>query len=183
MWCSGRRPRTRGITGEGITIAIVDTGIDISHPDLIDAVTPEGKSFVVGASPFPTQGSPTSQGHGTAVSGVIAAACNNGIGVCGIAPGAKLLSVRVSDGSSTPMSALLLGYDWASTEGVARHRVRIISSSHAYSCFDTDPVCRERVIALMGIGNRMVAAVFRRGSGKSVAREPSAHRCLVCTRH
>jgi subtilisin family serine protease len=154
----------RLITGDKVTIAVVDSGIDKTHPDLVHAVIPEGKSFVPGdANPFPTTGAPTTQGHGTAVSGIIAAACNNGVGVCGVAPGAKLLSVRVSDGNSTPMSTLLQGYDWASTEGVSRHHVRIISSSHAYFCFDTDAACQVRLIDAMGIGNRMVAAVYRRG--------------------
>jgi len=157
-----RDAHDRGITGEGVTVAVVDSGIDKTHPDLVNAVIPYGISFVSDPNPFPTLGLPTTQGHGTAVSGIIAAACNNGIGVCGVAPGAKLLSVRVSDGTSTSIWRVLQAYDWASTEGVAQYGVKIINSSHAYSCHDTDPACKNLIDAI-AIGNRMVAQVYRRG--------------------
>jgi hypothetical protein len=69
--------------GRGVRIAIVDSQIDASHPDLAGQVA-ISVNFVTGASTAPEQ-------HGTAVAGVVAA---RGIGVAGIAPGAKLLALR-----------------------------------------------------------------------------------------
>lgn len=85
-------------TGAGIRVAIIDTGIDLDHPDLavnIDA-----------ASGFdcidPGTSADDDQGHGTHVAGTVAAA-DNGLGVVGVAPGATLIPVKVlnSQGSGT----------------------------------------------------------------------------------
>jgi len=86
-----------------VDIAIIDTGIDRTHPDL-NVVG--GKNCSTGTS-F-TDGN----GHGTHVAGT-AAARDNGIGVVGVAPGARLWAVRVlnNKGSGTT-SSLICGIDW-----------------------------------------------------------------------
>src|SRR3954465_4109526 len=76
-------------TGAGATVAVVDTGIDASHPDLAGRILP-GYDFVDGDS-TPQDGN----GHGTHVSGIVAADADNGIGVDSVAPGASILPVRV----------------------------------------------------------------------------------------
>jgi thermitase len=99
-------------TGAGAVVAVVDTGIDAAHTDLQGRVLP-GYDFVTGDA-TPQDGN----GHGTHVSGIIAADANNGVGVDSVAPGAKILPVRVLDdsgqGSSTAVAA---GVDWATTHG------------------------------------------------------------------
>lgn len=72
--------------GRGIRIAVIDSGIDENHPDLTGQLL-LNRNFVVGQSM-------TSENHGTAVAGVIAAKADNGIGIAGIAPGARLLGLR-----------------------------------------------------------------------------------------
>ena len=67
---------------------MIDTGVDATHPDLTGQVLP-GASFVPGA---PTAAD--DNGHGTHVSGIIAAATNNGVGVRGAAPGVKILPIK-----------------------------------------------------------------------------------------
>ncbi|MBI1324281.1 S8 family serine peptidase [bacterium] len=88
-----------------VDVAIIDTGIDTSHPDL---TVVGGINYSGGASTSYSDGN----GHGTHVAGTVAAK-NNTIGVVGVAPGARLWSVRVlgSNGSGT-MSAVIAGVDW-----------------------------------------------------------------------
>jgi len=85
-------------------IAILDTGIDLTHPDLS---VYRNVTFVSGT----TTGN-DDQGHGTHVAG-IAAALDNGIGVVGVAPGARLWAVKVLDSTgSGVMSGLIQGVDY-----------------------------------------------------------------------
>ena len=74
-----------------LTIAIVDTGIDLDHPDLKRNLVP-GTNFIE-----PNKPPDDDNGHGTSVAGVIAAAGNNSIGVSGILWEAKLMPIKALD--------------------------------------------------------------------------------------
>ena len=78
----------RWATGKGVRIAVVDTGVDFDHPDL--------RGRVVKAQSFVDRGekSFTSDIHGTAVTGLIAATANNDIGIVGVAPGAEIYALK-----------------------------------------------------------------------------------------
>ena len=91
---------SRGATGSGALIAVVDSGIDLAHEDLAGKVTP-GNSFLACGDAGCGNGDwdddreePSS--HGTHVAGIAAAKTGNGIGVAGVAPDAGLLAVRVT---------------------------------------------------------------------------------------
>ena len=73
-------------TGRGVTVAVIDSGIDANHPDLAGQVV-ANVNFVAGHPLVAEQ-------HGTAVAGIIAAKADNGIGIAGIAPQARLLGLR-----------------------------------------------------------------------------------------
>jgi subtilisin family serine protease len=74
--------------GRGVTIAVIDTGVDTSHPELAGRVK-LARNFVDNdAARFRLDR------HGTAVAGVIAALTNNGQGIVGIAPGAELIALK-----------------------------------------------------------------------------------------
>ncbi len=91
--------------GAGVNVAVIDTGIATDHPDL--------KSNIVGGKNCSTGTSYADQnGHGTHVAGTIAA-LNNGFGVVGVAPEAKLWAVRVLDrnGNGT-WSSIICGLDF-----------------------------------------------------------------------
>jgi subtilisin family serine protease len=75
-------------TGKGVKIAVVDTGVDFAHPDL--------RGRVVKARDFVDQGGRTftTDIHGTAVAGLIAASANNDVGIVGVAPGAEIFAFK-----------------------------------------------------------------------------------------
>ncbi len=89
-----------------ITIAILDTGIDLDHPDL-NVDTALSKTFAKGG-----QDANDKNGHGTHVAGT-AAAINNGIGVVGVAQNATLIAVKVlGNGGSGSLSGIIAGIDY-----------------------------------------------------------------------
>ncbi|HET9760349.1 MAG TPA: S8 family serine peptidase, partial [Nocardioidaceae bacterium] len=88
-------PQSWGLaTGKGVTVAVVDSGVDPGNAHLRGAVLP-GTSFVPGP---PTQ---DLLGHGTGVAGIIAARYVNGSALIGAAPAAKILPVRVFQDEDT----------------------------------------------------------------------------------
>lgn len=79
--------------GRGVIVAVVDSGVDATHPDLRGQVLPGGRSY--GAS---GDGRADEDGHGTHMAGIIAAANAATDGVDGIAPGAKILPIKIKKG-------------------------------------------------------------------------------------
>jgi subtilisin family serine protease len=73
-------------TGRGVKVAVVDSGVEAHHPDLAAQVASSGNYVDDKAAP--------AEGHGTAIAGVIAARADNGAGIAGIAPQARLLALR-----------------------------------------------------------------------------------------
>lgn len=96
-----------------VGVAIIDTGINKSHPDL-NVV--DGKSCVLGSL-----GNYNDQnGHGTHVAGTVAAK-DNGDGVVGVAPGAKLYAVRVLDATGSGMtSQVICGIEWVTANAASK---------------------------------------------------------------
>jgi subtilisin len=109
----GHTAHTAGATGEGISVAILDTGIRSSHEDLAVDTT-RGKNCMGGTS----ASAEDDHGHGTHVAGTVAALDNN-VGVVGVAPAATLVSVKVlgSNGSGS-WSTVACGLDHAAAQGI-----------------------------------------------------------------
>ncbi|MEU4082221.1 type VII secretion-associated serine protease mycosin [Streptomyces venezuelae] len=115
----------RTTKGEGITVAVLDTGVDAEHPDLKGSVLTGRDLIGFGAA----RGDRAWARHGTAMAGIIAGhghGPDGGDGVLGIAPGAKILPVRVIlEGTDTSRdkarktrgSALADGIRWAADHG------------------------------------------------------------------
>src|SRR2546430_16547121 len=105
--------------GAGAVVAVIDSGVQADHPDLAGRLAP-GRDFVDGDG-TPQDGN----GHGTHVTGIVAADAGNGIGVEGVAPGAMVLPVRVfGDDSSGSTDAVIAGIDYA-----VAHHVDVINLS------------------------------------------------------
>ena len=103
----------------GVTIAILDTGINSSHEDLQTSIVPGYD--LVNNDADPNDG----QGHGTHVAGIAAAITNNGKGIAGIASGSKIMPIKVLDDSgSGSYSTIINGIKYA-----ADHGAKVISMS------------------------------------------------------
>ncbi|MEO7836127.1 MAG: S8 family serine peptidase, partial [Acidimicrobiales bacterium] len=99
-------------SGNGVTIAVVDTGADFAHEDLGGKLLP-GRNFV-----DPGKSAQDDQGHGSHVSGIAAAATGNNVGVAGTAPGARILPVKVLDAAgSGSVDSISQGIVWAASNG------------------------------------------------------------------
>lgn len=106
-----------------VVIAILDTGVDATHEDLVSKLVPGWNSN--------NNNSNTSDvsGHGTAVAGTAAAASNNGMGVASVCWGCMIMPVRVSDASgNATYSAIASGLTWA-----ADHGARVANISYIVS--------------------------------------------------
>lgn len=100
--------------GAGVKVAVIDTGVDRDHPDLVGAIA-GGYNAVDPAAP---QAWDDDQGHGTHVAGTIAAQSNE-VGGVGVAPGARIYAVKVLDRRGRGrISTVIAGIAWAAENGM-----------------------------------------------------------------
>jgi major intracellular serine protease len=146
----------KGEKGIGVVVAVCDTGIDTTHPDL--------KDNIIGGRNFTPEGSyrdyTDRNGHGTHVAGTIAAS-GNGTGVIGVAPEAKILACKVLDkhGSGNYWS-IIEGIRYATNwRGENGERVRIINMSLGGSHNDPNlekailDACSKGILVVVASGN------------------------------
>ncbi len=102
--------------GEGVTVAVIDSGVDATHPDLTGSVLTGTETFVGGTS----DGHTDTDGHGTGIAGLIAGhghGPGNSAGVLGIAPKAKILPIRTTNDIGSDPAATARGLDYAVAKG------------------------------------------------------------------
>ena len=133
--------------GDGIKVAVFDTGVDFNHPDLIG-------NWVKGVN-FTTSDINDvmdRQGHGSHCAGVIAGT-DNDFGIVGVAPNVKLYGVKVlGDNGSGSINAIVKGIDWAIAE-----KIDIISMSLGTSA-DPGPALHDAIKRARAAGIVIVAA-------------------------
>jgi subtilisin family serine protease len=106
--------------GNGQTIAVVDSGIDSAHADLVGQVGVQ-RNFVGPNGP----GAPDGDGHGTHVSGTIAATRDNDAGIAGVAPNATIMALRALDNDGGGFdSDIAEAFDYAGNNGA-----RVVNAS------------------------------------------------------
>ena len=141
-----------GVAGDGVKVAILDTGIDRTHPDLAPNIV-GGFNAIAGADPNDYG---DDNGHGTGMAGIIAARANR-TGVIGVAPHASLFAVKVLDKNGKGFTS-----DGIYALGVlaARQDIRLINMSYGTSLFW--PLFKPAVERLIQLGKIVVAS---RGNG------------------
>ncbi len=109
------------ITGsDQLIMAVTDTGTDYTHPDLTANILRNGANQVIGYDFINDDNDPIDdEGHGTHVSGIMAARGNNAVGVSGVCHVAKIMPIKVLDsGGSGSFAAIAAGFDFASQRNV-----------------------------------------------------------------
>jgi subtilisin family serine protease len=141
--------------GTGVTVAVIDTGIDLEHPDLVENIDPTLAKDCTGTMPTADD----DQGHGTHVAGTIAAD-DNGFGVVGVAPGATLVPVKVlgSNGSGS-WSAVICGIDHvtANADVIDVANLSLGGAGSSKGCTDGDAL-EKAVCSAVGAGVTVVVA-------------------------
>ncbi|HEX8923581.1 MAG TPA: S8 family serine peptidase, partial [Patescibacteria group bacterium] len=108
--------------GKGVGVAVIDTGIDLTHPDLAANIVANTTCVAR------TNDGNDDNGHGSHVAGTIAAV-DNTIGVVGVAPQAKLIAVKVLDSSGNgSWSSVICGIDWV-TSNASRYNIKVANMS------------------------------------------------------
>jgi subtilisin family serine protease len=143
---------TRG--SSSVVIAVLDTGVDLSQPDLQGALVP-GYDFVNHDSD-PSD----DHGHGTAVAGIVAARAGNGVGGVGICPRCSVMPVKVvrADGTATDAD-VAAGITWATDNGA---RVINLSLGGTYS-----PTIAGAIGYAVGRGALVVASAGNNGNSNA----------------
>ena len=157
--------RRTGITGNGVKIAVIDSGIDFNHPDLRKDNIVDGINCIINQS--------TGQvldendyydrcGHGTMVTGIISAQIDNQLGIAGIADNALIMPIKVTDGDTLYLSSILLGLKRA-----IEYNCDIINLSLG-GTFKNDPdaidLLKEMILQAENAGIIVVAAVGNSGN-------------------
>ncbi|SEM75165.1 S8 family serine peptidase [Streptacidiphilus jiangxiensis] len=151
--------------GAGVTVAVVDSGVDAAHPDLTGQVVP-GTSLLGDDSDGRSDSS--SESHGTAIAALIAGtgASDHGHGIIGLAPAAKILPVRVSTGSQVTASVLSQGIIWAADHGASIINVSLGTPN-------PDPLLKKAVAYAEGKDAVVVASAGNNGQTSNEVEYPA----------
>jgi len=161
-------------TGEGATIAVIDTGVLSSHPDLQGARLLQGYDFVDNDA---TPQDDDANGHGTHVLGIAGATEGNGIGVSSVAPGARLLPVRVLDATgSGSIANVVRGVDYAVREGADVINLSLGGSVPAF--LSSSPEFDAAIDRALDAGRVVIAAAGN--DGLPACSQPSGQGRLLC---
>ncbi len=153
-------------TGDGILVAVVDTGIQPDHPDLAGKIVDGVRFYMRGFNIRQDSKWADDHGHGTHVAGTIAA-LNNQIGVVGVAPDVEFLAVKVlNKNGAGSWDGVAAGIDWAVAKGAD-----VISMSLGGSGGDSD--LATAVSDAISAGVIVVASAGNSGDGSSSTTETS----------
>ncbi len=179
---AARSLRTRGFTGKGVTVGIIDSGCDGTHPDLADHIThnvtllsPEyanqgsDPTIVVPVDQGPYNNTDLGSGHGTHVAGIIAADGTTGKDHLGVAPDAKLACFAI--GAVITTTAVVTAFDYILAQP-GQLGIDVINNSWGNSFRQYDPADPVNV-ATKAVANKGIVTVFSAGNSGSEEAEAS----------
>ncbi|HEY5998826.1 MAG TPA: S8 family serine peptidase [bacterium] len=159
--------------GAGAVVAVLDTGIDYNHPDIRDNVLRDGTGAVIGYDFSDGDADPKDvNGHGTHVAGTIAAAGNNGVGVIGVAPLAKIMPLKIFDNATDAVCAAAIKY-------AADHGADVLNNSWGPTgARPSNPLLEETVAYAHALG---CVVVFAAGNDSAdvAAYSPNNHPAAI----
>jgi serine protease len=138
-------------TGQGVTVAVIDTGIDFNAPDISAAKRLPGYDF------FNNDSDPTDdQGHGTHVAGTIAQSTNNNLGVAGVAYNAQLLPVKTLGSSGEgSYETIIKGIIYAVDQGAQVINLSLTGKADSQALREAVQYAHNRgVVVVAAAGNR-----------------------------
>jgi subtilisin family serine protease len=149
--------------GQGIKVAVLDTGCQLDHPDL--------SGQIIDSADFTGDGVDDKNSHGTHVSGIIAAR-EDGQGIVGVAPKCKLLIGKVLNNSGAGASTWIArGVRWAYQKGA--HIISMSLGSSSYSREIHDAIKE-------AVANNVIVVAAAGNSGPGTINYPGAHPEVVC---
>ncbi|MEU4192140.1 S8 family serine peptidase [Kribbella sp. NPDC026611] len=145
-----------------LKIAVLDTGVDAGHPDLVGHLWP-GYNAVSSTRPNPVD----DNGHGTMTLGIIAAAANNAVGVAGVGWNAKAMPVKVIGANGSGNDAdIIEGLNWAVSNGA-----KVVNMS--FGSLGDDPLLHQAIQQAVAAGVTVVAAAGN--DGNSALQYPASY--------
>ncbi|HET6772692.1 MAG TPA: S8 family serine peptidase [Acidimicrobiales bacterium] len=157
--CSASRPPTAwdvAHTGATIVVAVLDTGVDLDHPDLAPNLVPGYDAVAEDTVPM------DDEGHGTQVAGVVGAATDNGIGVAGVAWNTKIMPVKVLNAEGLGTDAdIAQGIVWATDHGAGVVNLSL-GGPGGSAVIDSavDYALQHEVVVVAAAGNASSPALF-----------------------
>lgn len=146
--------------GQSIVVAVLDTGLDLKHPDL------QGQWVQGYNEKDPSSPPQDDHGHGTHVSGIIAATMNNRIGIAGIAPSSTIMPVKVFDNSGEGDDMdIATGIRWAADNGANIINLSLGEGTKSSGSFDNSVYINEAIQYAHSKGILVIAAAGNDGVG------------------
>jgi subtilisin family serine protease len=167
-----------GLTGKGITAAVLDTGVDTTHPDLKDSIVAQHCFTQFDCPPTHSAEGTSAEddhGHGSNVTGIITS--NGVVAGPGFAPDTAIVAVKVNDSNDSGQeSDWVSGFDWV-FENLSTLKVKIVNFSagtdalyaSASDCDSKEPALAQAIKNLVGAGVTVFVAAGNEGSSTEMS--------------